>query len=199
MHKLSVDTKTLPECLKSALALVSYARHDISVELVPADNAVIDLKSSSCFEGNRGYTILLNMETGEKKFFEGSWGGSNMFVKTVVDDLDQKFTMPQGCAVIKGESGGRGHFSTIYLRSDNVVPGLLNAPAIDADTYRALRPHCLIGQYKQAAMASIPQALTDAAVAAGLLAKKGRGLGLTTAGKNAMVAYERANPGTRRY
>ena len=186
---MKIETKSLPDSIKNALKQVGYGSNDISVEVVEKSN----LRNPAAFEGNRGYAILVNLETGETKVTWGSWGGSNMFVQTIVDDCEQEFDLPHNCAVIKGESGGRGNYAHLYLHPSNTVPGLLCAPVIDKETYHALNPHRYIGIYKKEMMAAVKSEDTEKAISAGYLTKKGRGIGLTTEGKNAIEAFEKIN------
>ena len=186
---MKTEIKNLPENIKSALKSIDFHGSQLSVEVVA--DCVMSLKENCCFEGNRSFAIVIDMATGMNRVTYGSWGGSNFYTKTLVDDCDTKFAMPANCAVIKGEMGGRGCFATLYLRPDNVVPGLLLAVSIDDSMYRALCPHRLIGDYKKQALAGITAEQTARAIEAGFIVKKGRGYGLTVSGRNAVEKYEK--------
>lgn len=193
---MKTEFKTLPECAKAALKELGFHGSTVSLEIVP--DCVIDLHSHCCFEGNRAFTILINLGTGEYKSLTGSFGGANPYSKTIVDDTEgKKFTIPEGMMTIKGEIGGMGSFAMVYLRPDNVVPGMLSCPAIDDRTYRVLVPHRIAGIYKREALRGVTAQETASAVVAGYLAKKGRGIGLTVNGRNAIEKYEKENPGKR--
>lgn len=109
--------RDLPESMQRALASVGYGRADIEVE--PSETFTV--KSYATGAGRRSFCIVINLETGEEKRFDGSWGGSNMFNPGNAVDMDEtERPLPPGFAVIKGSTGDKV-FARIELNPENVA------------------------------------------------------------------------------
>ena len=181
----------LPSCIQNGLRQVGYNRVDISIE---AREKMV-LGCNTAFEGNRSYVFVVNMETGAVSNVEvGSWGGSNMFVKTAVDDDKREYELPMNVAVIQGESGGRGHFAHMYIRPENLTKYLPSGDLVSEVEHKILYAY---GAYKSSYRATILGKVDPVEIAScvkkGYLKKIGKGLGITTEGKNARAAYEAVN------
>ena len=198
MRNLTVALVDLPEVARAALKSVGYSGSDIWFAIA-ADNKV-SLHSNASGDGCRSFTTVIDLSTGRYETTWGSWGGSNMFVKTVVDDCQQLFEMNFNCMVIKGTIGGNTRsWGTVYLRSDNVIKGLLDAATISEREYVVLHAQSRVGAYKKEYLSRnhVTEEELQNLVKAGYLSKVGRGLGLTVKGKNAMAKFETENPGKR--
>ena len=191
MRNLTVALNDLPDCARAALRSVGYSGKDIWFQ-VAGDNKV-SLHANSSGDGYRSFTIVVDLSTGHHEITWGSWGGSNMFTKTIVDDCPQLLDLNFNVMVIKGTIGGNTRsFGTVYLRSDNVIKGLLDAATITEREYIALHAQSRVGSYKKEYLAryKITETELQNLVKAGYLAKVGRGFGLTVKGKNARAKYE---------
>jgi hypothetical protein len=65
-------------------------------------------------QGRRGFVTILNLDTGASRRLTGSWGGSNMFTASPVDEGDAVIPIPSNGAVLKGSMGYPRTFATIY-------------------------------------------------------------------------------------
>jgi hypothetical protein len=106
---MHVEVKDLTPAIRKALEGVRYGARDI--EVLPAETFT---PYSEGGRGQRGFTLVLNLETGESKTVRGSWGGSNMFVQSPVDHSTEALPLPQTGVVIKGTTGHPRTFATIY-------------------------------------------------------------------------------------
>jgi hypothetical protein len=102
--------KDLPQCLQNALNNVGYCKPDIEIEAAES----YCLNPGTAFSGNRGYVCAVNLETGDYKSVVGAWGGSNPFENTIDRDNSDRPILAN-MAIIKGESGGRGHYARIKV------------------------------------------------------------------------------------
>lgn len=180
-----VETKSLPEALKSALKKVDYHKPDIDVEVAEEESPL-----SAGGDGYKGFCIVVNLSSGESVVKWGSWGGANMFNPGNQVDLDQKYyRIPPDGAIIGGCIGGReGTWATITISPANANPTLLPAPCEITKKEKAiLEVMGYVSSYRKQELARI-EATTEeieSLVARGFIAKKGNGLGLTIKGKNA--------------
>ena len=121
-----IRTKALPIAIQTGLETVGYHRDDVEVivtETVSPSNAGMD--------GMRAFFVMLDISTGKTEHLNGSWGGPNMFNPRNRVDLDlSSYKIPNDVIVIKGSSGGRGCFSTIYCSPSSIVRDSLPAPSI---------------------------------------------------------------------
>jgi hypothetical protein len=117
--------KELPSTLQRALNSVGYSKPDIEVKTAES----YSLNPNTAFSGNRGYACAVNLDTGDYRSVNGAWGGSNPFENTIDRD-DNRHAMLPNMAIIKGESGGRGHFADITV-APNTLAALLPAPSVE--------------------------------------------------------------------
>lgn len=181
------SVKTLPRSIQRALENAGYRRKDIDwevrekVSLLGAGGA-----------GRQEFAIIINLSTGEYERLNGSWGGANPFNPTNrVDNDDRQHALGENCAVIKGSTGGQhGVFAHLYLSSANVIPQLEageKAPLRSRQIlycYKGLKA----GPYRQEALSRLSVQESEIAdlVSKGYLKKDGRGIQITTEGKNAV-------------
>lgn len=100
-HPVYVETKTLPDTLQSALASAGHSR-----PIVPVYVSETSSMSSASGDGMRGFTVLVDIDTGRSEAHVGSWGGSNPFQSSPVDGDTRSRPLPPNGAVIHGHSGG---------------------------------------------------------------------------------------------
>lgn len=188
---MHVETKTLIPAIRSALESVRYGCRDIKV--VPTETA--DL-SAYAGDGQRGFAILVNLETGERKRFTGSWGGSNMFVRTAVDDSSGVGALPPNGAVIKGSMGYPRTFATLYVHPAAMGRFL---PSGEEETLSETEQQVIYcfaaikgGQYRRDELArrvghpSVSDPIIDSLISRGYLKRAKNGAtAITTKGKNA--------------
>lgn len=129
---MHIPTKTLPDSLKSALAAVGYGAADISVRVAETYSA-----QAPANDGQRGFTMAVNLATGERDERRGSWGGSNAFTVNAVDSDDTARPLPPGFAVVQGTTGYPRTFATLIIHPSNAAP-LLPAKAELTDRQRAI-------------------------------------------------------------
>lgn len=110
--QIILATRELPAPLQRALSSVGYRRPDVHVE---AGSFYSPREGTSVFEGNRGFVVVVNLQTGMYKEYEGSWGGVSPFSKSPVDLDRNEYPIPENGAVIIGSSGGRGSYAHIRV------------------------------------------------------------------------------------
>ncbi len=183
---MHVSTKELPEVIRRALREVNYSRNDIGVE-----GATKVSPSDAGGQGRRGFVLLLDLDTGATKLHQGSWGGANMFNQSNVVDLDQKsYPLPPSGAVIKGSEGGHGGvIATLYLNPENLAKLLPAKPLeLTAKQRGILYAFGAIkaGEYRKEELrrCEAKEADVEELVKLKLLKRDGRGVTITTEGKN---------------
>ncbi len=129
---IHIQTKTLPDSLKSALSAVGYGAADVAIE-------VTETYSAQAFanDGQRGFTMAVNLATGERHERQGSWGGANPFSANAVDSDGAERPLAPGFAVVQGTTGYPRTFATILLHPSNAAP-LLPAKAGLTDRQRRI-------------------------------------------------------------
>jgi hypothetical protein len=180
---LYVETKTLPETIKSVLSSLGYNKSDITVEV--KESAC--LSSSSYNKGNRGVCCVVNMTTGENKVVYGSWGGQNPFEHNAVDYDEEQYKIPENCAVIKGESGGVGVFLNVIISPQNTNKFLPEKVELSDKEYKCLYAfHSLKSAYRKEELAryDIGNDIVDKLIEQGYLDRNKVGTKITTKGKN---------------
>lgn len=111
------SVKDLPEALQNALRAVGYSRKGILVE--PQKTYCVASPHSG--EGMRGFTVAVDLVTGETRATYGSWGGANYFEQKQVDlDLAQRPLPYNGAVIHGGEGGGRPVYAMVYVHPDNL-------------------------------------------------------------------------------
>jgi hypothetical protein len=96
-----VDTNTLPPTIGAALSSAGYARPIIGVYV--RDTASMHAVSG---DGMRGFTVLVDIDSGRSETHQGSWGGANMFSVNAVDSDTTERPLPSGACIISGHTGG---------------------------------------------------------------------------------------------
>ncbi len=111
MSIVYVETKSLPETIARALASVGYARPIVGVYVSEQASA-----SSPSGTGMRGFTVLVNIDTGERTTHVGDWGGSNPFHASPVDgDTSSRPLPPNGCVINGHEGGGKPAYASLTI------------------------------------------------------------------------------------
>jgi hypothetical protein len=122
-----IEVKDLTPAIRRALEAVRYGVRDIPV--IAAER--VSVNSSAPSKGSRGFTMVVNLETGKFEITHGSWGGSNIFVKTHVDDSDETVAIPENGVVIKGSTGYPRTFAYLYAHPKAIAKFL---PSGDEET-----------------------------------------------------------------
>jgi hypothetical protein len=184
-QEVFVSVRELPPCLQRALESVQYGAKDVA--LVAAETVCL-LDPGG--QGRKGFAVLVNLETGERKKLEGSWGGANMFNPSNSVDLDRAdYTLPPGGAVVQGSIGYPRTFARILLHPTNLVPLLPPKPELSDRQQRIMRMYNgYTSAYRKEELTrmKVTPAEIDDLVAKGLLSRNKAGATqITTAGKNA--------------
>jgi hypothetical protein len=192
---MHVTMRDLPASLQNALKSIGYARPDVEVTMASRTS----LDSTAMGDGYQGFTLLVNLSTGETHTERGSWGGRNMFESSPVDTDEKVYTLPTFGAVIKGQRGGGLPVSArVIIHPDNAPKELMAGSNVVSDRERdilsiyigatpAYRKELLGSYYLDAAPGEV-----DALVERGYLKRNKAGATqITTTGKNVV--------GTHRY
>lgn len=124
MSIVYLETKSLPDTILSALTGVGYARPTIGVYV--ADTASMHAMSG---DGMRGFTVLLDIDSGRSERFDGSWGGANPFVPNPVDsDTRSRPLPPNGCVISGHIGGGKPCYASLTIHPSRAAK-LLPAPS----------------------------------------------------------------------
>lgn len=135
---------------------------------------------------------MVNLDTGARKTFIGSWGGSNMFVSSPVDDSDGVGTLPPYGAVIRGSTGYPRTFATIYAHPAAMGRFLPSGEPDETTDAEQQALYCYVsikgGEYRRDELRrrNVTDDVIDGLVAGGYLKRNKAGaVQITTAGKNA--------------
>jgi len=123
-----IDVRECPPHVRAALEAVGYGARDIALEAAETFSP-----ASEAGKGSRGFCAIVNLATGEREILRGSWGGSNPFTSSHVDDNRESLPMPANAAVIKGQTGYPRTFARILVHPD-ALPRLLPAGADDRES-----------------------------------------------------------------
>ncbi len=135
-----IAIKDLPLTVQDALSTLGYHKHDIEVKAQERYN----VNPNTAFEGNRGFTAAVNLDSGKLVSIHGSWGGGNPFETHTIDhSLESPLILPNA-AIIQGESGGRGTFARIYVAPQTLAQ-LLPAPQTELTEIQGVVLYCLKG------------------------------------------------------
>lgn len=184
MNTIVTEIKALPDSLQSALRSLGYKSKDINV-IIQDTCSLSDAGGS----GRKGFSCLVNLQTGEHETLRGSWGGANMFnPNNRVDTDTQSRILGENLAVIKG-SIGEYTFAQIYIGNKNVVPNLLTEEKLDLNSRQVLYCYRLKSAYRKDELDRLNKTnaviqITNDLIKNGYLKKDGRGMSLTTKGKN---------------
>ena len=184
---MHVIVKELHPLIQKTLKQVGYGVTDVKVEPVEQISTY-----SGANDGQRGFTILVNLESGETKGMAGSWGGGNPFSRSLVDDSQELVPMPVNGVVIKGQQGYPRTFATVYVHprmTGKFLPSG-NEEVLSDTEQQALYCFAAIkgGQYRRDEMRrrSVSDATVDSLVERGYFKRSKNGATqITTKGKNA--------------
>lgn len=182
-----VPVRELPRFLVKILADKGrYKRRDI--EVIPSPTVDLGIPA---FEGNRNYAILVNLGTQQHKTLLGEYSGG---MGQSAIDRPGSYNIPSNGAVVVGEYGGRGSFARIYIHPDNVAALIEDSGGVElpedekyALTYIAMfnsrgRRDAFSDKGLGSYGPSNPLILSLAQK--GLVKVTGRGVRITTQGKN---------------
>jgi hypothetical protein len=135
---MHVPVKDLAPILQRALRGVDYHRADIEIE--PREEVTLGVAGG---DGQRGFAIMVDMSRDSYETMRGSWGGSNMFAVTEVDDSTGVGKLPPHGALIKGTTGYPRTYATVYCHPDmmKLLPSG-NEEALTEDQQWLLNVHC---------------------------------------------------------
>ncbi len=182
--KRYMAVRDLPPCVIAVLREVGYGAKDIGV--VVTETETLSPPSS---HGRRGFAAVCKLDdTGKSMISWGSWGGSNMFSRTV-DDATVEVPIPRDVALVKGSTGEQT-YATVYVHPANMNPALL-PPAADVTPKEAK----ILAIFKSLKSSARPEYLQRAGATAaeilelvrrGYLSRNAAGAtSITTSGKNA--------------
>lgn len=187
-----IQIKELPSHLSYLLETqIGYRRADI--EVIPTETVSPSYAGS---DGQKGFFMMLNLETGAMKMHSGSWGGANMFNPENRVDLDlNSYRIPQNAIVVKG-STGHHCFATIYCSPSSLLNRSLPSPShfVTEDEKRALYCFAAIkgGKYRRDELKryKVTETLIQSLEDRGLLKSNKAGhRQITTEGRNARGNY----------
>lgn len=187
-----IETRELPEPVRTALERVNYGRKDIEIRV----SSELVMSSAGC-DGRRAFVLMIDLSTGNFTGEYGSWGGENMFNPHNPVDRDQKpYQLPDNGVVILGSQGYPQTFATVH-----VAPSLMGGtllPAAPEELTReeldGLYAHGCIkgGEYRREELRrrNVQPATLDQLVTRGYLKENRAGARqITTAGRNALGDY----------
>ena len=186
---MHVEVKSLAPAVQRALKSVAYGATDIKV--IAAESVEGQVGAN---DGQRGFVLVLNLDTGAMRTVRGSWGGSNPFGGNLVDRTDERIELPANGAVIKGQQGYPRTFATIYAHPNAFASAGLPSGEPDeqlTDTEQhAIYCFAAIkgGEYRRDEMRrrGVTPAAVDGLVERGYLKRNRAGATqITTKGKNA--------------
>jgi hypothetical protein len=182
--------KELREPLRAALAAVGYGARDVQV--VAAERLEMTVGGGA---GMRGFVTVVNLDTGERKTVNGSWGGSSVFTSSPVDAGGGPVELPENAAVVKGTRGHPRTFATIYAHPRAVSGYLLPSASPPADMVSDQDQQALYcfyaikgGAYRKDELRrrEVSEATIGSLIARGYLKRSANGATqITTMGKNA--------------
>jgi hypothetical protein len=130
-----VDVRELPKCVKEVLRKIGFNKKEI-----PFDTAErVTLRHLVSLPYNRGFSIIINLSNGKYRVGIGSYGGTNQFHTTIVDDCNYKFRLPSNFILIKGEHGSNGSFATMTMRPGGALPFVGSEDDCEDRMYKLLK------------------------------------------------------------
>ena len=121
---LTVPVNVLPEKIQQILKDGGYHRRDISVYRCDAT-----CPSPSSGHGERSTVTTYNEESGKTQAFQGSFGGSNMFTRTI-DDVRKEVSLNDGDWLITVTSAYPQNYAS--LKCNDATAAKLNIPKSEA-------------------------------------------------------------------
>jgi hypothetical protein len=184
MSTIFVSVSSLPSAVKSVLSSNGYGKKDIGIKAQESFTFV----GGAYGDGYRAWAVLMNLETGESKSFIGSWGGSNMFTKSHVDDDQTIHNIPVNGIVIEGQEG-RWVSASIIVHANNMPKYL---PAVSEITDAEGKILYYFSAYTSAGRKAVLNdshtLAIDSLVTRGFLKRNKAGsTAITTKGKNALT------------
>jgi hypothetical protein len=178
----------LPTSVQNALRDGGYGGKDI--EVIVSERFEPRPPSG---KGRRGYVAACRLDdSNEHKLTWGSYGGSNMFTRTI-DDVDEIIEIPQNIAFVSGLSNaGPGYpgYATVHISPKNMNPALL--PPTASVSEKEAKILAIFKSLKSSARkeyldrAKATPAEVDSLVARGFLSRNRAGAtSITTEGRNA--------------
>jgi len=189
MNRQHVEVKALGEHVRRALESVRYGAADVPVVAAESVSSY-----SGGNDGQRGFVIALNLQTGERKAFAGAWGGGAVAAAPSPVDADVPIAIPEHGIVIKGQMGYPRTFATIYAHPNAVGAYLLPSgePSEELSDAEQQAIYCFAaikgGEYRRDEMRrrGVTADVVDGLVARGYLKRNRAGATqITTKGKNA--------------
>jgi hypothetical protein len=174
-----VKTVDLPDSIRTALKSVGYGKSDIEVNI---QDSVSLFDAGS--DGRRGFAIIINLSSGESEIRYGSWGGANAFVTNVIDADDRSHKLGHNCAVVRGSEGYGSTYASLYLDPSNVLPCLKSVETLDEEKMKVLLAFKSLTSAGRKGILFGKDKIINELVELGYLSKSGRGLSITTSGKN---------------
>lgn len=177
-----VSIQDLPQNVFSALRSLTYYGKDI--EVVPSEQVHMGPGGTV---GRRKFVCVMNLETGERKTYNGSFGGANPFVNTVPDS-DQTFDIPVNGIAITGSIGTGPTWAKIHVHPSNIASLLPEVESISDREQKIL--YVFKGyksSYRKQALSkhNVSQEELDKLVNEGYLKRAKNGAtSITTKGKN---------------
>lgn len=189
-----IETKELPESVRTALGRVDYNRKDVEVRV---ERELV--MSSAGSKGRRAFVLMVNLSTGEVDGQFGSWGGENMFCPRNPVDRDRKaYQLPPNGAVVLGSQGYPQTFLTLYVSPDLMDKTMLPPAAeeLSPEEVSALYAHACLkgGAYRRDQLRRDgvrPETLADLVRRGYLEENRAGARKITTAGRNAHDAYRK--------
>lgn len=130
-----VDVRELPKCCKEVLKRIGFNRKEIQLETAER----VSLRHPVSLPYNRGFCVLVNLTSGKYRVGVGSYGGTNQFHTTIVDDCNFKFRLPSNFILIKGEHGSNGSFATMTMCPSGALPFVGSEDDCEDRMYKLLK------------------------------------------------------------
>lgn len=183
-----IKVSELPTSVQNALRQGGYGGKDIQVVV----EEKFEPRPPSA-DGRKGYVAACALDdTNQVKMTWGSYGGSNMFTRTI-DDVEGYVEIPYNVAFVTGlSSGGAGYpgYATVHVSPKNMNPTLL--PPVTNVTEKEAKILAIFKCLKSGARkeylsrAGASDAEVDSLVERGFLSRNKLGsTSITTEGRNA--------------
>ncbi len=184
-----VNTNTLPNVVKRAMESVKYFKSDI--EVIHTNSVTPNIQGN---DGQKGFCILIDLNTDKFQTLMGSWGGANMFNRDNVVDLDNTdYPLNEGMVVIKGTMGYPSTWARIYAhQGSSILPLPTNSDMTDKEMFVL---SCYVGlksfarndeMLRWMTDTEITQTVTKLIESGHIKANKAGATQITTQGKNAV-------------
>ncbi len=183
VREIHVPLKELPSSLRDALKRVNYHAQDVGV--VAQDKVIPNPYAG---EGQKGFVLVIDINTGKSRDLPGGWGGANYNDPREIDFAGKAVSIPAGGAIIIGTEGHPRTMATIYVNPEMIAAMLPAGPEVsdrDKMILRSIRSYTSAGRKEIFRDQKVKPEEVDALVGRGLLKKtKSGALSITTDGKN---------------